>query len=436
MSATRRGRRTVRGVVGAVVIAHGLLHLLGAAKGLGWSAVPALTEPVGAVAGSAWLAAALLVVVAGVLLAVSAPRWWAVCAAAAVASQAVIVASWSDAGAGTVVNLILLAAAVYGWAAQGPRSLTGEYRRRAAAALATSPSPSPDRCGPVVTEDDLTRLPGSVAAYLRRTGSVGQPRVTSFRAGIHGRIRASASAVWMPFTGEQVNTYGPDSCRLFLMDASLHGMPVDVLHVFVGNAATMRVRAASLVPMVDAAGPQMDRAETVTLFNDLCVLAPAALVDADVTWAVLGPDRVHATFTRGPQTVGADLVFDDRQELVDFVSDDRMAGSADGRSFTARRWSTPLTEYRDVGQRRLPNRGDARWGGPSPDPPFTYLELTVDAIDYNVRRWPTATLAGSPGRTPLWTTTAASRLRVVWQKPMQLITATTQTLFARTRGRR
>ena len=70
----------------------------------------------------------------------------------------------------------------------------------------------------------------------------------------------------------------------------------------------------------------MDRAETVTLFNDLCVLAPAALVEADVTWTVLGPDRVHADFTRGLQTIGADLLFDEHDDLVNFVSDDRLAG--------------------------------------------------------------------------------------------------------------
>ncbi len=86
---TRRGRKAVRLVVGAVVVAHGLLHLLGAAKGLGWAAVTTLSQPIGAMSGVAWLAAALLVVVAGVLLATSAFRWWVVCAVAAVVSQSV-----------------------------------------------------------------------------------------------------------------------------------------------------------------------------------------------------------------------------------------------------------------------------------------------------------------------------------------------------------
>lgn len=107
----------------------------GARRGLGWSTVSSLSQPIGRVTGGIWLVVALLVVLSGVLLAVAAPWWWVVCGAAAVASQAVIATSWTDARAGTVVNIVLAAAAVYGWASQGPRSLGSEYRRRMSAAL-------------------------------------------------------------------------------------------------------------------------------------------------------------------------------------------------------------------------------------------------------------------------------------------------------------
>ena len=381
MSARRRRRGAVRRVVAVVVVLHGLLHLLGGAKGLGWASVSSLSQPIGRVTGGVWLAVAILVVLSGLVLALAAPRWWVVCGVAAVASQAIILTSWTDARAGTLVNVVLLVAAVYGWASQGSRSLGGEYRRRVSAALSVRSPTAPGERVDAVTDGDLAHLPPSVAGYVRRSGAVGLPRVSSIQARIHGRIRASATSTWMPFTGEQVNTFGPDACRLFSMDASLHGVPVDVLHVFAGDAATMRVRAASLFPLVDAAGPEMDRSETVTLFNDLCVLAPAALVDADVRWQELGRDRVHATFTHGPQTVGAELVFAD-DELVDFVSDDRSVASADGKTFTPRRWSTPLTDYRAVGSRQVATRGEARWGGPDPDDSFTYLELAVDDIEY------------------------------------------------------
>ena len=60
--------------------------------------------------------------------------WWMVGALAVVVSQVVIVSSWADAKVGTVANVVLAAAVVYGWASQGPRGARAEYRRRAGAA--------------------------------------------------------------------------------------------------------------------------------------------------------------------------------------------------------------------------------------------------------------------------------------------------------------
>ena len=42
----------------------------------------------------------------------------------------------------------------------------------------------------------------------------------------------------------------------------------------------MRVKLLTAVTLVDAAGPQMSRGETVNVFNDLVALAPCAIVGA------------------------------------------------------------------------------------------------------------------------------------------------------------
>jgi hypothetical protein len=127
----------------------------------------------------------------------------------------------------------------------------------------------------------------------------------------------------------------------------------------------------------------MDRGETVTLFNDLCVLAPAALIDAPVTWRTIDARRVHGEFTNGAQTVSAELVFNGDDELIDFVSDDRSRASADGHHFTPQRWSTPLGAYRTIGVRRVATYGEGRWHAPDPEGEFSYVELTVDDVTYN-----------------------------------------------------
>jgi hypothetical protein len=190
----------------------------------------------------------------------------------------------------------------------------------------------------------------------------------------------------MPFTARQVNTFGADPQRLFLMHATKAGLPVTVFHDYSDATATMRGKVLSLVPILDASGPEMDQGETVTVFNDMAVFAPAALLDAPVSWTPLDAHRVRGTFTNAGQRVTAELVFDAAGDLVDFVSDDRFAASADGKSFTARRWSTPLSRYADFAGRRVVAAGEGKWHAPEPDGTFTYIELHLDDITYNAAR--------------------------------------------------
>jgi hypothetical protein len=285
-----------------------------------------------------------------------------------VLSQAAILSSWSDARFGTIANVILALGVIYGVASEGPWSFRSAYRAEVAlrGAIVTEE--------PVVTERDLASLPPPVRQYLRVAGAVGQPRVRSFQARWRGRIRGAPDAPWMAFTAEQYNVID-EPARFFLMDAVRTAVPVDVYHAFHGRAATMRVRLASLVPIVSAAGPEMTRAETVTLFNDICILAPSALVDPRIQWEPIDQRSVRARYTAAGNTIDAVLSFNDAGELVNFVSDDRLVASPDGRRFTRERWSTPSSNYRQFGPWRVASRGEGRWHPASGE--YAYIEVEL-----------------------------------------------------------
>ncbi len=354
---------------------HGLIHLMGTAKAFGIAEIPQLTQPIARPLGALWLLAAALFLVAAIFLFTWPQRWWVVGAAAVVVSQALIVTSWSDARYGTIANIVALVGVALGFLAQGPFSFRAEYDREIAHGL--------DRAVamPLLTEADLGPLPAPVQRYIRLNGAVGQPRVQNFRARFHGQIRSGPDARWMSFSGEQYNFYDQPS-RLFLMDASMLGVPFQAFHRFVGPAATMRVKVASVVTMVDAKGPEMDEAETVTLFNDMCVFAPGALIGRGIQWQEIDPHTVSALFTNGSHTIRAVLSFNERGELTNFIADGRAAASADGQSFTRMRWSTPLRDYRGFGSHRLMSRGEGIWHAPAGD--YAYLRFDLDAIEYNV----------------------------------------------------
>ncbi len=353
----------------AIVLAlHGLIHFMGFAKAFDLARLDALTQPISRPMGVLWLVAGLLLLAADLTL-FAAPRWfWLVAVLALVASQLVIVTAWSDARFGTLANLLVAACALYGAFAWGPFGLAGEYRRVVADAVARQPPPAPP-----ITEADLAPLPALVQGYLRYAGVVGQPRPRAFRARFRGRIRGAADAPWMTFVAEQHNFYDPPR-RFFWMDATRGGLPVDVFHRFDDAGASMRVRLLSLITMVDQRGEAMTRTETVTLLNDMAIFAPGTLVDPTIRWHELDARRVEATYTSGPNTIRAVLVFDDAGALVDFTSDDRPALATDGATLLPQRWSTPIAEYRPQGPLRLASRGEGRYAPASGE--YAYIEMS------------------------------------------------------------
>lgn len=248
-----------------------------------------------------------------------------------------------------------------------PTSLRSIYTREAERVRAAAAP------GPTVTEDDLAPLPPLVQTYLRRAGAVGRPRVRSFYARMRVQIRDGRDGEWMDSTAEQVNTYGPPS-RRFFMHASRGALTFDALHRFVGEHATMRVKALGLVSVVDARGPEMDQSETVTLFNDLCLFAPAALIEADVTWEPVSERVIVGRFTHRRRAVSAELTFDDEGDLVGFVSPDRYL-SADGRSFRRLPWSTPVLSYGTFDGVRAFSKAEARWREPDGEWPYGRFDL-------------------------------------------------------------
>ncbi|WP_405284937.1 DUF6544 family protein [Gaopeijia maritima] len=357
---------------------HGLIHLMGPAKAFGWAELPELTDSISPGMGVVWLFAAVSMLVTAVLVATSSRYWWVAALVAVALSQAVVFSAWGDARWGTIANALILIGGLFGFLSEGPSSLRAEYRRAVQSRLVDAPMPS------LFNESGLHALPDPVAEYLRRTGVPGRPVARHARAEWRGRIRSSPTEDWMEFTAEQYN-FPAEPARFFFMKARRGFLPVDVLHVFENGHASMRVQLLSAVPLVHAQGPEMTQAETVTLLNDMLLFIPSALGDSDVRarlrWDPVDRNSARVFYRLGANEVSAELVFNDRSELVDFVSDDRFAASSDGSEFVQWRWSTPVHGYRDFNGLTLMSRGEGLWH--APDGTFPYIELELTALEVN-----------------------------------------------------
>lgn len=363
----------MRIALACLMVLHGGIHMLGFAKGFGFMEVSALKLPIGRTAGASWLLVALGFVAAAVMLFVTPTRWWLVALPVVILSQVLIILAWSDARFGTIPNLIVLLPLLLAMLEASPNSLQSMYERASAMHLARV-----THTGPLVTAKELEPLPPLIQRYLVRVGIVGKPHVQGFISRYVGRFRNGFDAPWMEFHSEQHNFVNP-SARFFFMRASWKGIPTVGFHSFTNHEARMRIRVASLFDVVDARGPEMNQGETVTIFNDLCLQAPGALVDLPVRWTTVDAQSVRGVFTRGDQTVSAVLTFNEEGDLVDFVSEDRFH-SADGKTYVKMPWSTPVRGYRDSYGIRLPARGDATWKTPQGD--FVYGEFNLVEMVY------------------------------------------------------
>ncbi len=255
----------------------------------------------------------------------------------------------------------------------------GSFDRRYAEAVAAEFARQPLGASVPLVDADLDGLPAPVQRYIHASGAIGRPRPQNVRVAFDALMRRKPGAGPMVSTSVQFNFFG-EPARLFLMQARMFGVPIRALHLYRQEAATFQVRILDLKTIVDQAGAGISAAESVTVLNDWCVMAPGALVDEHLAWQSIDDRSALVTFNNGPHHVSATLVFNERDELVDFWSDDR-PDSSDG-AFVPCRWNTPIGEYRDVDGMRLPTWGGAVWN--RPEGPFTYGEFRLRSLRYDV----------------------------------------------------
>jgi hypothetical protein len=273
----------------------------------------------------------------------------------------------------SVINIVLLLPVSLSILSTLPNSLKNQYnfeiRKRTTIACNNE----------LLTENNIVQLPLQIQKYLQYTGVIGKPIVYNFKASMNESFKMKPQSKWLYITAEQSNTY-IDRSRLFYIKSSLYGIPFDGFHQYTADSATMKIQIAHTLKVADAKGDAMTRSETVTLLNDMCLFAPATLIDTSIRWEVNSPLSVTAHFYNKGFTVSAQLVFDTTGALVNFISNDRCF-SADGKTYKQYTWSTPVRSYQIIEGRRLFSEADAIWQ--MPDGEFEYAKFFLKKITYN-----------------------------------------------------
>ncbi len=86
----------------------------------------------------------------------------------------------------------------------------------------------------------------------------------------------------------------------------LHGY-----HAYENAAGNMEVKIFGLIPVANARGNDMNKAETVTVYNHMCLLIPATLTNKRIAWQPLDSLSTKASFSNGKNKITATLYFNE-----------------------------------------------------------------------------------------------------------------------------
>jgi hypothetical protein len=331
----------MRFVLVALLLIHAAIHMM-------WVGRPG--------AGWLWAVPAAALVAAAVMVLLRRPSWWMLAAPAVVASQILIVGAWSQAKAGTIVNVLLVIPVVVAVA-------QARFRQGTDAAALRMMSAAPTAAGSVVTEEDLAPLPAPVRRWLQGAGVVGKPRPHTVRLRQRGWMRTAPDKPWMAARAEQYYTLDEPQ---FLWGARITmkgGIPLEGRDSYLGGHGRMQVRVAGLVSVADARGPKVDQGTLLRYLAEI-IWFPAAALAPYIRWEPIDASSARAIMTYGGVSAPATFFFDEAGRNARMIAD-RYQGN--GPSASLQRWEGVSRTWARRGGLLVPVTGSVTWKLPDGD---------------------------------------------------------------------
>jgi hypothetical protein len=341
---------------------------MGFTKAYNYGTLTQITKEISKPAGLLWLITTLLFLVSVPLFLLKKEIWPYIAFITVIISQILIITVWKDAKFGTIANVIILLVAIAFYANHHFESVFNADVKKH---LALNNIPKND----LLTEVDIISLPAPVQKYIRLSGSLNKPKVKNMKVVFDGEMREKGKD-YFKFTSVQYNFFN-EPARLFFMKGKMFGIIVPGYHYYHDATATMQIKLFGLINVVNIKGLIMNKAETVTVFNDMCLMAPATLIDKRIEWTAIDSLSAKASFTNGVNKITATLYFNELGQLVNFISDDRSA--TDMKQY---RFSTPVKDYTQINGMNIWRNGETIWH--YPDGEFVYGKFIFKSIEYNV----------------------------------------------------
>jgi hypothetical protein len=362
----------------ALLVLHGVIHLLGFLKWSGLAAIPELSGRVRVrLSGTTrhvlawfWFGAFATLLLAAALRIAAVDGWWVAGLAGIVVSQPLIVVAWRDAKFGTIANVLIFVPAIV---AAADARFEHQVDDELTALWSTVPAERPT----VVTPAELYGLPAPVRGWLETSGVVGRERAITVRLRQRGELRTSPGGRWIKAEADQYFTV-VEPAFVWKVDTTMMGfLPIAGRDRYAAGEGHMQILAASIVPIVDAGDDKIASGAMLRFLGEI-VWFPSAALAPYITWAPLDATSAIATMRHRGLEASATFTFDERGR-VSRIRAERYLGGGDEAVLTP--WGVTCSAWREIRGTRVPIQGVVSWKLEEGE--FSYYRWEILDIEQN-----------------------------------------------------
>ena len=354
-----------------ILLAHGLIHLLGFAKAFYSTEIVKQLSGVSKPIGALWLVAFILFIITSSQF-FNNKKWFYFAFAAIFISQILIVLAWKDAKFGTIANLLILVVSIV---AMGNYNFSKMVENETLALQQSIDTAAKT----IITQNDINRLPVSVQKWLTKSGVVGKEKVRYVHLKQVGKMKTMRNAKWMLFTAEQYfNTRNP----AFIWETKVDIMPFISLNgrdKLSNGEGEMLIKLLGLIPVVNESENEKINSGTMLRFLAETCWFPQSVLNDYIEWEAINETSAKATLTINGKSVSGVFTFTLDGDFKSFEANRYYGGKKESK---LEKWFIEATDYKSFNGIRIPNKCKVTWKLADGD--FEWLNLEITALEHNI----------------------------------------------------
>lgn len=232
----------------------------------------------------------------------------------------------------------------------------------------------------VFKEEELLALPEPVQRYFRYSGYLGKEKMVNAKF-IWDIInfKLKPGKPWAKIHYDHY-VFVLEPARITYTKMST--MPVACLESYLDGQGKMLGKLLNIITLFAVKGHTADVSAAVTFLSEI-LLVPNCILQPYVSWQAIDSSQVKVSFNYKDVKAEGIFTFNEKGELIKFVSDDRYLDTGEGKP-EKHKWTIEASNYISKNGIKFPSQFKAIWNLPEGD--YEYFNAVLKEVLYNLTK--------------------------------------------------